>query len=62
LVRFYFSKIFFAGIIAVFVSLGLDAFNYARGLLGISVYTLIPIVLIVIGLGLIAYDFWRRMH
>jgi len=62
LVTFYFSKTFFAGIVAVFVSLGLDAFNFARGVLGTSVYTLIPIILIVIGLGLIAYDFWRRMH
>ncbi|MGB6672398.1 MAG: hypothetical protein WBE34_08190 [Candidatus Nitrosopolaris sp.] len=60
--RFYFSKLFLAGVIALFASLILDAVNYARGILGISVYSIIPIILIVIGLGLISYDFWRRMH
>jgi hypothetical protein len=62
LARFYFSKLFLAGVIALFASLILDAINYARGILGTSVYSLIPIILIVIGLGLISYDFWRRMH
>jgi len=62
LARFYFSKLFLAGVVALFASLVLDAINYARGLLGPSVYSLIPIILIVIGLGLIGYDFWRRMH
>jgi hypothetical protein len=59
---FSLSKIFLAGVCALFASLILDAFNYARGFLGPSIYSVIPIILILVGLGLIGYDFWRRMH
>jgi hypothetical protein len=39
-----------------------DVYNHARGIYGTNVYTLIPIILVAIGLGLVGYDFWRRMH
>jgi hypothetical protein len=29
---------------------------------GTNVYSLMPIILVIIGLGLVSYDFWRRMH
>ncbi|NAL78220.1 hypothetical protein DYY65_08230 [Nitrososphaera sp. AFS] len=60
--RFSLSKLFLAGVCALFASLVLDAINYARGLFGPSILSVIPIILILIGLGLIGYDFWRRMH
>lgn len=60
--RIFFSKLFLAGVIAIFVSLVSDAYNYARGIVGTNIYTLIPIILVAIGLGLISYDFWRRLH
>jgi hypothetical protein len=62
LARFGLSKLFIAGVCAVFASLILDATNYARGLFEPSILSVIPIILILIGLGLIGYDFWRRMH
>jgi len=51
-----------AGVIAIFASLILDAYNYARGIVGGNVYSSIPIILVGLGLGLISYDFWKRMH
>ena len=57
-----FSKLFLAGVILLFGSLAFDAYNYTRGSFGGSAYSLIPIILIFVGLGLIGYDFWRRMH
>jgi hypothetical protein len=54
--------LFLAGVIAIFASLISDAYNYARGVVGTSIYTVIPIILVAIGLGLTSYDFWRRMH
>jgi hypothetical protein len=60
--KFTFSKLFLAGVIALFASMVSDAYNYARGVFGTNVYSLIPIILVIIGLGLVSYDFWRRMH
>ncbi|MBV9175405.1 MAG: hypothetical protein JO297_00025 [Nitrososphaeraceae archaeon] len=60
--KFTFSKLFLAGIIALFASMVSDVYNHARGVYGTNVYTLIPIILVAIGLGLVGYDFWRRMH
>jgi hypothetical protein len=62
LTKFTFSKLFLAGIIALFGSMVFDVFNRARGVFGSNVYTLIPIILVAAGLGLVGYDFWRRMH
>jgi hypothetical protein len=51
-----------AGIVLLFVSLFFDAYNYIKGIFEPSAYSIIPIILIFVGLGLIGYDFWRRMH
>jgi len=60
--KFTFSKLFLAGVIALFGSMISDVYNYARGVFAPNVYSLIPIILVIIGLGLVSYDFWRRMH
>lgn len=62
LARVSFSKLFLAGVILLFGSLAFDAYNYAKGSFGSSTYSLVPIILVFVGLGIIGYDFWRRMH
>jgi len=54
--------LFLAGVTDIFASLISDAYNYARGIVGGNVYSLIPMILVGLGLGLISYDFWERMH
>jgi FtsH-binding integral membrane protein len=55
------SKFLWSGIGALIVAMVTDIYNFAKiSVASQSIPIVIPLVLAIIGLGLIVYDFWRR--